>query len=95
MLAGQLVVRDDRLEQLAVSHIVRQVIAGTSVDDQAIQRAPGMADLLAGLGRLMFFVQLPRQAQQLAAIACTQGIQCLAMLRACSYPVSLPEQPLH
>ncbi|MOA64544.1 hypothetical protein D3C78_1906280 [compost metagenome] len=54
-----------------------------------------MADLLAGLGRLLFFMQLPGQVQQLAAKTCAQGIQRLALPATSGYPMPVCEQLFH
>ena len=95
MLCGQLVGSDDRFDQLTVTGIVWQVIGGAGVEDQPVQRTPGMANLLARMGNVMFFMQLPRQTQQLAAVACPQIIQCIAILATRGNAMSFIEHPLH
>ena len=95
LLARQLVAGDNCLEQVAIGHIFRQIVACPGVDDQSIQRAPRVAYLLAGIRRLPIGMQLPRQAQQTPAMLCCQRIQFIAFLCTGGNAMALIEQAFH
>jgi hypothetical protein len=95
MFTRQLVAGDNCLEQVAARQWGIQVVGGTGVDDQTIQRAPGMAYLLARIGRLPIGMQLPGQAQEAPPMLCRQGVQFIAFLSTGGNAMALFEQAFH